>query len=104
MLQLDKAQDFVVATGETHWCEEYLDLTFNYFNLDWKKYIKLDESLLRPNEVVRLIGDSSKAQKLIGWKPKRMPFKNHIELLCKFDYDLESGNKPVRPNVLELFK
>lgn len=100
MLQLNKAEDFVIGTGETYWCEEYLDLAFNYFNLDWKKFVKLDESLIRPNEVVRLIGDSSKAQKIIGWNPKRMSFKNHIDLLCNFDYNLEKGLNPKRPIVL----
>lgn len=103
MLQLSSPTDFVIGTGETHWCEEYLDLAFQYFNLDWKKYVKLDQSLLRPNEVHRLIADSSKAQKILNWNPKKMTFKNHIELLCKYDYALESGQKLIRPNVFELY-
>ncbi len=103
MLQLEKPENFVVGTGETHWGEEFVDLAFSYFNLDWKKYVKFDSSLNRPNEVVRLIADSTKAQNKLGWKPDRIPFKNHIELMTKYDYELESGQIPVRPDVFKLF-
>lgn len=103
MLQLKTPTDLVIGTGQTHWCEEYLDNAFNYFNLDWKKYVILDDSLQRPNEVVRLIADSSKAQKTIGWRPHRMSFKDHIGLMCAFDLSLEKGEKPVRPDVFKMF-
>jgi len=103
MLQLSEPQDFVVGTGKTHWCEEYLDVSFNYFNLDWKKYLKLDESLSRPNEVERLVANSTKAQNVLDWNPNRISFKKHIELLCKYNFELESGLKPTRPNVFQMF-
>lgn len=104
MLQLDKPDNFVVGNGVTHWGEEYLDAAFGYFNLDWKKYIKFDDSLKRPNEVVRLVADSTKAQKQLGWKPNRISFKTHIELMCKYDYELESGIVPTRPDIFEIEK
>ena len=99
MLQLDKPENFVVGNGETHWGEEYVELAFNYFNLDWKKYVKFDDSLKRPNEVVRLIADPRKAQEKLGWMPNRISFKKHIELMCKYDHEIESGQIPIRPNV-----
>lgn len=104
MLQLDKPENFVVGNGETHWGEEYIDLAFNYFNLDWKKYVKFDESLKRPNEVVRLIADCSEAENKLEWIPNRISFKKHISLMCKYDYELESGINPIRPNIFELEK
>ena len=83
MLQLDTPQDFVVGNGETHFAEEYLKLAFDYFNLDWKKYVKLDKEFQRPNEVHRLISNSSKAQKLLGWKPNRMPFEESYRIIMQ---------------------
>lgn len=103
MLQLDKPQNFVVGNGETHWGEEYVQLAFDYFNLNWKDYVKFDDVFKRPNEVVRLIADSSLAQKQLQWRPNRLNFKNHIELLCNFDYQSENGQSPERPNIFELF-
>ena len=103
MLQQDEPEDFVIGAGETHWGEEYLNYAFGYFNLDWKKYVKFDKALERPNDVVRLVSDSKKAQTKLGWNPKRMPFKDHIDLMCKFDYELESGLTPIRPDVFELY-
>lgn len=102
MLQLEKPENFVIGNGETHWGEEYVEAAFNYFNLDWKKYIKFDESLKRPNEVVRLIADCTKAENKLGWKPNRISFKNHISIMCKYDYDFELGNNPIRPNIFKL--
>ena len=104
ILQLDKPENFVVGNGETHWGEEFVDTAFKYFNLDWKKYVKFDDSLKRPNEVVRLIADSTKAQQLIGWKPNRISFNTHINLMCKFDYELENGGTPSRPDIFEIEK
>lgn len=99
MLQLERPDNFVIGNGEEHWGEEYLNIAFGYFNVDWRKYVKFDKDLVRPNEVVRLQSNSSKAQKLLGWKPNRISFKQHIELLCKYDYQLESGEHPARPEV-----
>lgn len=103
MLQNNEPRDYVVGNGECHWGEEYLDLAFGYFNLDWKKYVVLDESLLRPNEVVRLIADPSKAEKELGWRRNRMSFKRHIELMCEHDFKVESGENPEWVNVFEMF-
>lgn len=93
-------RDYVICTNECHHGEEYLDLAFGYFNLDWRKYVAVDESLKRPNEVVKLVGNSALATKEIGWNPKRMSFKDHINIMCRWDYELENGQKPIRKNVI----
>ena len=102
MLQLDNPENCVVGNGETHWGEEYVDLAFGHFNLKWQDYVKFDDNLKRPNEVVRLIADSRKAQEKLGWIPNRITFKKHIKMMCEYDYTLESGGTPTRPNVFEL--
>jgi GDPmannose 4,6-dehydratase len=103
MLQMEIPKDYVIATGKTWHGEEFLENAFGYFNLDWKKYVKIDKSRFRANEVVKLIGDSSLAQKELGWNPNRISFKEHIGLMCKWDNELESGQTPVRLNVFELY-
>ena len=93
-------ENYVIGTGTTHAGEEYLDLAFGHFNLKWRNHVVLDKSLIRPNEVVRLVADSRKAQKELGWNPNRMSFSRHIDLMCSFDYQLEQGLNPERPKVL----
>jgi len=99
MLQQDAPKDYVIANGVAWHGEQYLDEAFGYFNLDWKQYVKIDKARFRPNEVVKLIGDSSAAQKDLGWIPERISFRRHIEMMCKWDFELESGIAPVRPDV-----
>jgi GDPmannose 4,6-dehydratase len=70
MLQQEKPDDYVIATGEQHSVREFLDLVFGRLNLDWHKYVEIDPRLFRPTEVDSLLGDPSKAMKVLGWKPK----------------------------------
>lgn len=70
MLQPDKPDDFVIATGETHSVQEFLELAFGLAELDWRKYVEIDPRLFRPAEVELLLGDSTKARTKLGWKPK----------------------------------
>ena len=86
MLQQDKADDFVISTEETHTVKEWVETTFKCLDLDWEKYVKLDPQFLRPAEVDLLVGDSSKAEKVLGWKPK-VNFKKLVEIMVKADYD-----------------
>jgi GDPmannose 4,6-dehydratase len=102
MLQRDHPKDYVVGTGECHHGEEYLDLAFSYFNLDWKKYLVIDEGLKRPNEVVRLVADSSLAQKELGWNPHRITFKQHMDELCKYSWEKANGRVYKMPNMYTL--
>ena len=71
MLQQDKPQDYVIATGKVHSLEEFLDMAFQHIGIiDWKKYVGQDERYMRPADVFYLAGDSSKAKEVLGWKPK----------------------------------
>jgi len=70
MLQQDKPDDFVIATGETHTVKEFVQLAFSHAGLDYKKYLKIDKKYFRPSEVRVLLGNYSKARKKLGWKPK----------------------------------
>lgn len=69
MLQAEEPDDFVVATGTSYTVRDFLQLSFAHVGLDWEKYVKFDERYLRPTEVDNLIGDSTKADKVLGWKP-----------------------------------
>jgi len=84
MLQQDKPDDYVVATGESHSVEECLDVAFGVLGLDWKKYVEIDPRYFRPTEVDHLHGDPSKAKRVLGWNPK-VSFKALIEMMVKAD-------------------
>jgi len=84
MLQQDQAEDFVIATGETHSVSEFLDEAFACVDLDWHDYVELDEKYLRPAEVDYLIGDASKAKRAFGWEPK-VTFKELVRLMVEAD-------------------
>jgi GDPmannose 4,6-dehydratase len=90
MLQQDKADDYVIATNETHTIREFLDVAFGHVGLDWEKYVEIDPRYYRPAEVDLLIGDPAKAQKQLGWKPKTT-FKELAELMV--DADIEELRK-----------
>jgi len=87
MLQQKKADDFVIATGETHSVKEFLTEAFAYTDLDWKKYVEIDKRYFRPAEVDILLGDSSKARKELQWKPK-VDFKSLVKMMVDNDMDL----------------
>jgi GDPmannose 4,6-dehydratase len=68
MLQQPQPEDYVVATGEAHSVQEFVQLAFRYAGLDPEKFVKVDKELYRPAEVNLLLGDSSKARRVLGWK------------------------------------
>ena len=70
MLQQDKPDDYVIATGETHSVKEFLQVAFGHAGLDWQKYVEIDPKYFRPAEVELLIGDYAKAKQKLGWEPK----------------------------------
>ena len=69
MVQQDEADDYVIATGESHSVQELVEIAFEFVGLDWQKYVVEDPSLFRPAEVDHLVGDSSKAREKFGWTP-----------------------------------
>jgi GDPmannose 4,6-dehydratase len=87
MLQQEKGDDFVVATGETHSVQEFLEESFACVNLDWKQYVKIDPRYYRPAEVDLLIGDAAKAKRILGWQPKTT-FKELVRIMVQADADL----------------
>ncbi|MBF0510818.1 MAG: GDP-mannose 4,6-dehydratase [Candidatus Omnitrophica bacterium] len=87
MLQQSKADDYVIATGETHSVREFLEEAFGYAKLDWKKYVQIDKRYLRPTEVDLLLGDSSKARRVLKWKPK-VNFQQLVRMMVDSDMDL----------------
>ncbi len=84
MLQLEKPDDFVIATGETHTVREFLELAFGSVGLNYENHVKIDPKYFRPTEVDLLIGDASKAEKTFGWKPK-VTFKELVHLMVEAD-------------------
>ncbi len=90
MLQQKTPDDFVVATGETHSVKEFCEIAFSCAGLKWKEHVKTDPKFLRPAEVDVLVGDCSKAKKILGWKPK-VKFEELVRMMV--DADLERLQK-----------
>jgi GDPmannose 4,6-dehydratase len=91
MLQQDKAEDYVIATGETHTVRECVEVAFDEAGLgDWQQYVEIDPQFVRPAEVDLLIGDPAKAKKDLGWVPETS-FEQLIRLMVRADHDLLSA-------------
>ena len=86
MLQQDKPDDFVIATGETRTIREFCQVAFDRAGLDWENYVVIDERFFRPAEVNILLGDAAKASETLGWKPETS-FEKMVQLMV--DHDLE---------------
>ena len=84
MLQQDEADDYVIATGETHSVREFLDEAFERLDLDWKQFVEIDPRYFRPAEVDLLVGDASKARRKLGWEPK-ITFKELVRTMVDAD-------------------
>ena len=84
MLQHDKADDFVIATGETHSVREFLEEAFSYVGKDMEKFVKIDPKYFRPTEVEVLIGDAKKSEEELGWKPK-ITFYDLVRIMVDAD-------------------
>ncbi len=95
MLQQEKPDDYVIATGETHSVREFLDEVFGHLDLDWKKYVEVDPRYFRPAEVDLLLGDASKARQGLGWSPK-VTFKGLAKMMTDADWKLARRERTVR--------
>jgi len=93
ILQLDEGDDFVLATGETHTVSEFVEAAFAHADLDWKQFVKHDPRYERPAEVDLLLGDASKAKKILGWEPK-VRFHQLVQIMVNADMDLLSRQTP----------
>ena len=94
MLQQEKPEDYVIATGETHSVRQLVEAAFNCVNLDWQKFVIIDPKLVRPAEVDLLIGDATKAHKNLGWQPKVL-FEQLVRMMVEADLERFS-NPPAR--------
>jgi len=87
MLQQDKPDDYVVATGQTHSVREFVQEVFAMLGLDWQARVEIDPRYFRPAEVELLLGDPSKARRLLGWQP-RVSFKELVKMMVEYDWTL----------------
>lgn len=95
MLQQKEADDYVIATGETHKVSEFLDKTFAILGLDWKEFVKTDERYLRPTEVDLLLGDPTKAKTKLGWTP-RTSFDELVKIMVESDWEIAKEERAVQ--------
>jgi GDPmannose 4,6-dehydratase len=93
MLQQDKADDYVVATGVPHSVRQLVEYAFGYVGLDWNKYVRVDPAFIRPAEVDHLVGDASKARRVLGWKPE-VDFERLVAMMVDADLARLAG-RPV---------
>ena len=99
MMQYDKPDDWVLATGESYTVKDFLEEAFKIFDFDWKQYVDSDQKYFRPNEVNYLLGDSTKARELLNWKPKTS-FKELVEMMVVEDDKLAQREKILIKNGL----
>jgi GDPmannose 4,6-dehydratase len=92
MLQADKPDDYVIATGETHTVQEFCELAFGHAGLDWKKHVAIDPRFFRPTEVDLLLGDASKARRVLGWQPTTK-YADLVRLMVDADLELLKTGK-----------
>lgn len=95
MLQQDQPDDYVIATGQTYSVREFLDEVFGYLDLDWKKYVQIDPSYYRPTEVDVLLGDASKAKRILKWEPT-VSFRQLARMMTDFDLHLAENEKVIK--------
>jgi GDPmannose 4,6-dehydratase len=92
ILQQDRPDDFVIATGETHSVREFVEKVFQKLNLDYQKHVVIDPKYFRPTEVDVLLGDSSKAKSVLGWTPK-VGFDQLIDMMIAADMEMSNKEK-----------
>src|SRR4051794_7955264 len=92
MLQQEKPDDFVVATGETHSVREFLELAFSQLGMDYQDFVEFDPRYTRPSEVDVLLGDPTKAQRVLGWKAE-VDFKGLVKMMIEHDLELARREK-----------
>lgn len=95
MLQQDKGDDYVIATGESHSVKEFVEEVFSYLDLDWQQYVEIDKRYFRPSEVDFLLGDTGKARKVLNWEPK-VTFKELARMMTDADMKIMQRVKIIR--------
>jgi GDPmannose 4,6-dehydratase len=93
MLQRERADDYVIATGVSHSVQELVEIAFARVGLSWQKHVKTDPKFLRPAEVDHLIGDPAKAKRVLGWEP-RVDFNQLVEMMVDADMERIAQQRP----------
>jgi GDPmannose 4,6-dehydratase len=96
MLQQPTADDYVIATGESHSVRDLVDVSFSHAGLDWTQHVEVDPQFLRPAEVDHLIGNAAKARQILGWAPS-VDFAGLVGMMVDSDIEKLSGIKPLKP-------
>jgi GDPmannose 4,6-dehydratase len=91
MLQQEEADDYVIATGVSHSVRQLVETAFGHAGLDWEKHVRIDPAFLRPAEVDHLIGDATKAKRVLGWRPE-VSFEKLVSMMVDADIALLSGS------------
>tara|TARA_B100000035_G_scaffold39302_1_gene29618 strand:+ start:12198 stop:13229 length:1032 start_codon:yes stop_codon:yes gene_type:complete len=99
MMQHDKPDDWVLATGETHTVREFAEAAFKEVGLDYQEFVQISEKYFRPNEVNHLLGDYSKAEKILGWEPKTS-FNDLVKMMVEHDIEEAQREKVLIDNNL----
>ena len=102
MLQQDKPQDYVIATGQTHSVRQLCEVAFSHVGLDYRDYVKVDQRFIRPAEVDLLVGDATKAHRQLGWRP-RVSFEELVKMMVDADLELLSSENRESPHSLRNF-
>ena len=97
MLQQERPDDYVIATGETHSVRDWLELAFGYLDLDWKDFVQSDPQFLRPAETSAICGDASKAAAKLNWHPTTS-FAELVQMMVEYDWQLAQKKPPHRDN------
>ncbi|HAI64285.1 MAG TPA: GDP-mannose 4,6-dehydratase [Acidimicrobiaceae bacterium] len=90
MLQREIPEDFVICTGQTHSVREFCEVAFGHAGLNWEEHVVVDETFFRPAEVDLLVGDATKADEMLGWKPETS-FESLVTMMVDADIDLLTG-------------
>jgi GDPmannose 4,6-dehydratase len=93
MLQQDRPEDFVIATGVSHSVRELIEIAFARVGLDWSRHVRVDQAFLRPAEVDHLLGDAAKARAQLGWVPE-VNFRQLVEMMVDEDLRRLSASSP----------
>ena len=90
MLQREIPEDFVICTGQTHSVRDFCEVAFGHARLNWEEHVVVDETFFRPAEVDLLVGDATKADEMLGWKPETS-FESLVTMMVDADIDLLTG-------------
>ena len=97
MLQQEKPDDYVVATGETHSVKEFVKAVFTYLDIDWEQVVRVDPKYYRPTEVDQLLGNATKCREVLGWNPQ-VSFQDLVKMMAEADWELARNERLVQEN------